>query len=309
VTATTEGQPATVVVRPESSAFTVRVDVDTVGEDGDTVLGVEADSADPRALVVTGTIAEGHSQLALHRVPDAGAWARTLFVEALGRAGVGVSAPAVGPNVEVRLPAPGASPGGPELASIQSPPIKEIGRAIVEMSFNLGANAFLCLLAVERGSTDCHDGLVTIDALVEKAGLDPKAVVLVDGQGADPASATPRQMARWMRWARAQPWGEQFEGDQPVLGETGSLAANLPESPAKGKVAAKVGTSVVVDPVSGRLYSKVQSLAGYLTLEDGRELVFALSTNGATYDEVYDGLVESGDDVAGVAAAFQQALS
>lgn len=31
--------------------------------------------------------------------------------------------------------------------------------------------------------------------------------------------------------------------------------------------------------------------------------------NGATYPQVYDGLVESGEDVAQVAAAFQQALS
>ena len=30
---------------------------------------------------------------------------------------------------------------------------------------------------------------------------------------------------------------------------------------------------------------------------------------GATYPQVYDGLVQAGDDVAGVAAAFQQSLS
>jgi hypothetical protein len=50
----------------------------------------------------------------------------------------------------------------------------------------------------------------------------------------------------------------------------------LPDNPAKGKVAAKVGTSIAVDAVSGRLSSKVQSLAGYLTLDGGRVLVFAL---------------------------------
>jgi D-alanyl-D-alanine carboxypeptidase/D-alanyl-D-alanine-endopeptidase (penicillin-binding protein 4) len=46
-----------------------------------------------------------------------------------------------------------------------------------------------------------------------------------------------------------------------------------------------------------------------MTLDDGRVLVFGLSMSGATYPQPYDGLVEAGADVAGVAAAFQQALS
>jgi serine-type D-Ala-D-Ala carboxypeptidase/endopeptidase (penicillin-binding protein 4) len=53
----------------------------------------------------------------------------------------------------------------------------------------------------------------------------------------------------------------------------------------------------------------VQALAGYMTTDDGRELVFGLSMSGATYDDLYSGLVQAGDDVADVAAAFQQSLS
>ncbi|MGI9053190.1 MAG: D-alanyl-D-alanine carboxypeptidase [Ilumatobacteraceae bacterium] len=129
------------------------------------------------------------------------------------------------------------------------------------------------LLAVERGSTDCIDGLETEYELAGEAGLDTDDLFLVDGQGGDPASTTPRQVSRWMQWSREQPWGEAFVQGQPVLAETGSLAANGAGSPAAGKVAAKVGTSVSVDLVTGRLYAKVQSLAGYLTLDDGTVLV------------------------------------
>ena len=179
----------------------------------------------------------------------------------------------------------------------------------MEVSYNVGANAFMCLLAVERGSTDCLDGLETVYELAAEAGMDTDVLFLVDGQGADPASTTPRQMGAWLSWARQQPWGEAFVASQPVLGETGSLAANGQGSPAVGKVAAKVGTSVALDPVTERLYSKVQALAGYMTLDDGREVVFALSVSGATYPVLYDGLVQAGEDVALVAAAFQQALS
>jgi D-alanyl-D-alanine carboxypeptidase len=184
-----------------------------------------------------------------------------------------------------------------------------VAGGVVAGDLVLGANDFMCLLAVEPGSTDCTDGLDTIYELAEKAGVDTDLLFLVDGQGQDPASTTPRQISRWMQWSRDQSWGDVFVKGQPVLGKTGSLAPYGADSPAAGEVAAKVGTSVAVDPVNGRLYSKIQSLAGYLTLDDGTVLVFGLSVSGATFPEVYDGLVELGEDVAGVAAAFQQGFS
>ena len=205
-----EGQPATIAVRPESGVFALAVDVMTVGAGGETALSVEPSDSDPRSLVVSGTIAAGHSQLTTYRVPDPAAWARTLFVEALGRAGVSVAAPAVGPNNEAALPPSDALADDQEVASIESPPMKAMGSMILETSYNAGSNTFLCLLAVELGSTDCTDGLKTIDALVVDAGLDPNALFLVDGQGADPASTTPRQISNWMRWAQTKPWAKPF---------------------------------------------------------------------------------------------------
>lgn len=309
VTAGAAGPLVGLQVTPESSAYTVTSEVETVGTDGDTQLSVQPSTADPSVLVVSGTIASGTSQLVNYRVPDPAVWARTLFVDALGRAGVTVAAPARGPNDESALPASDAVASGTELASIESPPMSAMGRMILEISYNAGANAFLCLLAVEAGSHDCVEGLKTMNALVKKAGLDPEAVFLIDGQGGDPASTTPHQAALWAKWALTRPWGKAFEGGQPVLGKTGSLAANGKGSPAVGKVKAKVGTSVAVNPSTGELFSKVQALAGYLTLENGKDLVFGLYMSGATYPHLYDGLVQAGDDLADVAAAFQQSLS
>ena len=74
------------------------------------------------------------------------------------------------------------------------------------------------------------------------------------------------------------------------------------------RVAAKTGTSVDVDPTTGRVLYKVQSLAGYLTTERGERFVFSLSMSGATYPDVPTGLHDANEDVAAVAAAFQQAL-
>jgi serine-type D-Ala-D-Ala carboxypeptidase/endopeptidase (penicillin-binding protein 4) len=52
----------------------------------------------------------------------------------------------------------------------------------------------------------------------------------------------------------------------------------------------------------------VQSLAGYLTTDQGRNLVFSLSMSGATYPDIASALHDANEDVAGVAAAFQQAF-
>jgi D-alanyl-D-alanine carboxypeptidase/D-alanyl-D-alanine-endopeptidase (penicillin-binding protein 4) len=309
LTGSQEGQPATLAVTPQSSAYTVANEVQTVGAKGETQLTVEASETDPSTLVVRGTIAAGHTQLTNYRVPDPAAWARTLFIDALARAGVTVAKPARGTNDESTLPSSDALTSMAELASIESPPMSAMGRTNLEMSYNAGSNAFLCLLAVKAGSHNCVDGLATVNELVKRAGLDPHAVFLIDGAGGDPASTTPHQAALWAKWALTRPWGEAFVGGQPVLGKTGSLAANGKGSPAVGKVMAKVGTSVAVGPLDGQLFSKVQSLAGYLTLGNGRQAVFGLYMSGATYPQVYEGLVQAGDDVADVAAAFQQSLS
>jgi D-alanyl-D-alanine carboxypeptidase/D-alanyl-D-alanine-endopeptidase (penicillin-binding protein 4) len=309
VTAPANGEPATLEVTPETDLFTVESDVETVAEDGATALTVSASQDDPSTLVVSGTIAAGSSRLANYRVQQSADWARALFIEALERAGIEVAARIGEPNDQSSLAASDSYPADRQLAVLESPTLGQTGKMIMEMSHNVGANSFMCLLAVERGSDNCIDGLATVYALAEKAGIDTNELFLVDGSGADPASTTPRQMARWMQWSREQPWGEEFVASQPILGETGSLAANGRGSPAVGKVAAKVGTSVDFDLVTGRLYSKVQSLAGYLTLDDGRVLVFGLSMSGGTYPQVYEGLLEAGEDVAMVAAAFQQELS
>jgi D-alanyl-D-alanine carboxypeptidase/D-alanyl-D-alanine-endopeptidase (penicillin-binding protein 4) len=300
------GQPGTLETRPPSSAFTVRSEVTTVGSDEESALQVEADPADPRTILVSGSIPEGAPQLTIYRVPDAAQWARTLFVEALGRAGVTVTAPALGPNDQAALPE--EFPTDQQLAALESPPLSAFGTMVLETSYNTGANALLCLLAATAGSTTCTDGLTTIREAIDKSGIDSDAVVLIDGQGADPASITPRQMAGWVKWAAEQPWGPEFVAGQPVLGETGTLAAAGSDSPAKGKVAAKTGTSAAVDPATGRVLFNVQSLAGYLTTDEGRKLVFALSMSGGTFADVLTGISESGADVALVGAALQQAV-
>jgi D-alanyl-D-alanine carboxypeptidase/D-alanyl-D-alanine-endopeptidase (penicillin-binding protein 4) len=93
------------------------------------------------------------------------------------------------------------------------------------------------------------------------------------------------------------------------LGATGTIAPVGRNSPAKGKVQAKTGTVAVADPATGRALVNVQSLAGYITTDTGRHLVFDLSMSGATYPDVLTGLRQANDDVGMVAAHIQESLS
>ena len=177
VTGAAEGEPATIEIVPQTDYFTAESDVETVAEDGETALSVTASEDDPTTLVVSGTIAAGHTQLTMHRVPDAADWARALFIEALERAGIEVAAELGDSNDESALAASDSYPADQRVAELTSPTLGQMGTMIMEMSYNAGANAFLCLLAVERGSENCIDGLETVYELTAEAGIEHRRAV------------------------------------------------------------------------------------------------------------------------------------
>ncbi|MBV9326249.1 MAG: D-alanyl-D-alanine carboxypeptidase [Chloroflexi bacterium] len=86
------GQTAHVEATPVTSAFRIASEV-TTSMETDTSISVVADPADAHHLVVSGTIgAAAGRRLTVYRIQDAASWARTLFIEALIRAGVRVAA-------------------------------------------------------------------------------------------------------------------------------------------------------------------------------------------------------------------------
>jgi D-alanyl-D-alanine carboxypeptidase/D-alanyl-D-alanine-endopeptidase (penicillin-binding protein 4) len=300
------GQAATVQVLPANGHFTVDAQVTTGTADSDADLEVEIDELDPTLIHVSGSVPAGKDSLTVYRVADAPSWARQLFIEALGRNGVTVSSTARD-NDEAALPAEGSYRDDLELASLESAPLSESGGMILATSFNTGANTFLCYLAVEAGSKECSDGLPAVRALTEQAGISPSEIVLVDGQGGDPASATPEAIIKWLTWSMDQPWGDMLKAGQPILGERGSLSGVGVDSPAKGKVIGKTATSADQEPDTGRLVVTVQGLSGFLEIGDGRELLFVVGVSNAVFPDLARGIFRVGDDVGMVAAAFQQA--
>jgi D-alanyl-D-alanine carboxypeptidase/D-alanyl-D-alanine-endopeptidase (penicillin-binding protein 4) len=299
-----EGEPASVEMRPHTDLFSIRNEVTTSAVGGETAISVSGGKRD--AIVVSGSIAADSGPVVqVFRVPDPARFARGLFIKSLRRAGVQVDADPTGPNDVAALPsAYNADP----VVTLASPPFSEYARLILKVSYNTGANSVVCLLALDAGSKDCPDGLATIASRLETAGIKDSEFVLSDGAGADPSSITPDAMVRWLTWVHGRKWADTLRDALPVLGVDGSLAHVAQDTAAKGKVWAKTGTSGALSGGTGYLLVSTKALAGYVRTADGREVVFALYVNGAIFPSPGEGLLHVSDDVARVAAAFQEAL-
>jgi D-alanyl-D-alanine carboxypeptidase/D-alanyl-D-alanine-endopeptidase (penicillin-binding protein 4) len=306
-TPTAAGQPASLQIIPETSAYPVVNEMQTTEAGGDT--SMELDPGPGNTITASGTIAaDADPLLVVESVADPASYGRTLFIEALERAGVTVSADPVAPNRTDGLPEFGSYPADTQVASLTSPALEAIATLILKISHNVGADMAVCLLAVHEGSTDCEAGFAPIRERIGALDLDQGDVWLLDGAGGSFSSVTPEAVVDWLAWLRGTSWGDQLPDMLPILGVDGSLALSETDSPAKGKVWAKTGTFAGVDPGTGRLLMPGQGLAGFLDADDGATYLFAVYVVNATFPDPATGLRRVGDDVAAVAAALQQAL-
>src|SRR5690606_9065502 len=105
----------------------------------------------------------------IFRVPRPGYFARTLFVEALRRAGVRVDARAVAANRANRLPRRATVARSPRVARITSPPVSQFVKLIQKVSHNLGANMVPFWLSAQTGRSSLERGMRIIRAYARQA--------------------------------------------------------------------------------------------------------------------------------------------
>lgn len=302
-----EGGAATLELIPDTAAFQVVNQVETVASGEDTSIDIEPGEGD-NELIVSGTIeSDSDPVLTVYRVPDASSYARTLFIEALGRAGVDVAADPLEPNSAGDLPSSDAYDDTNQVASITSPPYQQIAELIWKISHNEGANLSLCLLAVEAGSTDCTDGFAAIRDRTDEVGISPASTWFVDGAGGDPAQVSAASMVAWVQWMTEQDWADSLGEMLPIMGVDGSIGMIATDGPGKGMVQAKTGTSAAIDDSNGRLLIKGKSLAGLMESEDGTTYLFAVYMNNGSFDGLQDQFTVN-DDLGNVAVAIQQSL-
>lgn len=275
------GQPASVSWRPQSAAVQVDARVRTVAAGESLSVTVHGEST--QGLIVRGTIPAGHKPLVrVFEVPDAASFARSLFIEALGRAGVDVDvSPLSVPARESALPPRGDYSRLKQVARLTSLPLAENAKLVLKVSHNLHASSLPLLVATRHGGRTLGEGLKKQHAFLTRCGLDGDSISF--GGGAGGASAdfvTPRTTVQLLRAMHSRPDGPAYRRALPILGVDGTLSEAVgPDSPARGKFFAKTGTLYWENLLNDRVLLTSKALAGYGTTGSGRQIAFALFVN------------------------------
>jgi serine-type D-Ala-D-Ala carboxypeptidase/endopeptidase (penicillin-binding protein 4) len=269
------GDPVRIDTRPTTQFFTVDNQATTGAANGKSTLSATL-GADNR-VVITGQLPLGAPQQDLAQfAPNPAAYARALFIEALHGAGVMVDAPLQAATGT--LPPDGALTAANKVASLTSPPTSILTKLVTKTSDNRGAETLLCLMAKMAGSRDCESGgMPVVISKFAKANIEPGTVNIYDGEGSDPASATPDAMTRWLTYIHGQPFAALFK-------------AGLPDIDHDGKIMVKSGLSARPEngPMPAMFVAAGQ--AGYMTTASGKDAVVAVYALNGIYPTVNEGL-------------------
>jgi D-alanyl-D-alanine carboxypeptidase/D-alanyl-D-alanine-endopeptidase (penicillin-binding protein 4) len=278
-----EGDPATLIIAPQSRYVAIANQVKTVAR-GATELEWANDSAaagGSRSATLTGTIALGASpKLQVYHVPVPSRFAEVVLTEALQDAGVQVTSPYVAGAAQFGQLQRFYTPDR-EMAEHVSPPLREAAKVILKVSQNLHASMLPYIVGayLKKGSTDAPQAGFDLErAMLDRAGLDLTAAVQNDGAGGA-ALFAPDFVIHFLVHLSKQQFFPDFLKSLPVLGQDGTLAEIQVHSPAAGHVFAKTGTHGGPNALSGGGVINGKGLAGFVDTQDGHRLAFAAYIN------------------------------
>jgi D-alanyl-D-alanine carboxypeptidase/D-alanyl-D-alanine-endopeptidase (penicillin-binding protein 4) len=235
----------------------------------------------PQRFVVRGKVPAGSKPVVrICAIDDPTGFARALFIEALRREGVKVSA-SVLEAPTAALPDAESLAKLPRVGTHRSPPLSEAIKVILKVSHNLYASELPLLLAVKHGQRTLPAGMRLQGKALAKLGVDVKGISLESGAGGGNGDkVSPRATVQLLQAMRKRADWPAFEAALPVLGVDGTLAAAVDgKSPARGKVRGKTGTYTDRNLLLGRQHLRAKSLAGVMTTEKGKTLLFTLFVN------------------------------
>ena len=163
--------------------------------------------------------------------------------------------------------AAGATAMPASVATMVSPPLSDIVRAVLHVSQNWIAETLLKTLGTPIGTWTT--GLAAERRyLTTLAGLDSLDFNLRDASGLSAQNLlTPHAIVRILEHARTSAWGPAFVSALAAPGEVGTLENRLKEF--QGRLRGKTGT-----------ISNVATLSGFITTNNGRPVTFVIMTNG-----------------------------
>lgn len=297
------GHLAKLTFRPHTSAIHVESKIVTV-EHGKSVSTSIHDLGHGR-ISITGQIPHGHKPLVrIHEMNDAAAFARTLFIEALSRAGVKVDAPTLSNGSPHPLPTPAEVKALPQVAIHTSLPFSESIKLILKVSHNLHASTLPLLVAHKHNQRTLADGLKRQHEFLKRIGVDVDTISFGGGAGGARADFTsPQATVQLLQHMSTRSDFPAYFQALPRLGVDGTLSKNIaPESPARDKVQAKTGTLYSDNVMNGATLMTSKALGGYMTTAKGRHLTFAVFVNNA---HIRDGITTKtfGDDLGKICEA------
>ena len=177
-----------------------------------------------------------------------------------------------------------AAPDATGIAAVGSAPVSELAEHALRTSDNVLAEVLAREVAIARGAEPSYAGAAqSVLAALRQAGIDTSGAQMVDGSGLSTSDQVPARLLGEILAAAASPAKGPLDTQflrpiltgLPVAGGVGTLDDRYARD---GKAAAGRG---VVRAKTGSL-TGVSSLAGVVTDVDGRLLVFALMSNGAS---------------------------
>jgi D-alanyl-D-alanine carboxypeptidase/D-alanyl-D-alanine-endopeptidase (penicillin-binding protein 4) len=195
------------------------------------------------------------------------------FARLLGERGVTIQGSAVS----------GAAPAETSpIASIASAPMSDVVAEMLGNSDNNTAELLVKELGVADSGTGSRDaGLDAVRAQLDEWGVDTAPIVLADGSGLSPDNrlTCSALLTVLQREASDSPVGQGL----PVAAETGTLAEVFTDHAVAGRLTGKTGT--LNNPPFNADPPAVKSLAGYLPVEGGGAVEYALILNGPTISD------------------------
>ena len=153
----------------------------------------------------------------------------------------------------------------------RSAPLTEIIDACLKWSLNEYSETLLRSLAPAGGEATADAGLTVLRDTLSQWGIAPELYVARDGSGLSRNDyLSPDVLVKLLTAVWRDPrHTEPFRSTLPVAGVSGTLANQLKDTPAAGRVSAKTGSM-----------SNVRSLSGYLTTLDNEPIVFSFMATG-----------------------------
>jgi D-alanyl-D-alanine carboxypeptidase/D-alanyl-D-alanine-endopeptidase (penicillin-binding protein 4) len=156
------------------------------------------------------------------------------------------------------------------LATLTSPPLAEILKAMLKPSQNQIAEMVFRTIALEAFGTGRADSAsVAVGAQLAAWGIAPADAIVRDGSGLSRYDfVTPRTLVRVLDTMRRAPTFGAFYDALPIAGVDGTLDNRMRGTPAAANVHAKTGSM-----------SQVRTVSGYVTTADQHMLIFAILAN------------------------------